>query len=74
MRRSGLAIALCGTLFLGGCAAMDGENKYAIRGAAAGAASGAMFGLAFGDPLVSGLIGGLVGGVGGLIYDEHRED
>ena len=64
----GIAVILCMTLLLGGCAGMSNTEQRVLSGGSIGASSGLLLG---------GLPGAIVGGgawaLGGYLYDQHQE-
>jgi len=81
MKKTCVAVFLCGVLLLGGCAAPETQTKTqkgAIYGAAGGAAAGAIAGQLIGrdtkSTLIGAAIGAAVGGLGGAGVGKMMDD
>ncbi len=80
MKKQLLAVALAGSVALGGCASTYAENDEVLEGAGTGAAVGAVAGAGLGavvgglNPIEGAAIGAAVGGLAGAIWADSNND
>lgn len=68
-----IALILCISIALAGCAGMTQTQQRTLSGGAMGAAGGAIIGAIAGDAALGAAIGGGAGLLGGFLYGKHRE-
>jgi phage tail tape-measure protein len=80
MKKALLAVAMAGSVTLGGCASTYGERDETLEGAGTGAAIGAVAGAGLGavvgglNPIEGAAIGAAVGGIAGAIWADSNND
>jgi outer membrane protein OmpA-like peptidoglycan-associated protein len=68
-----LAVLLCATLFLQGCASWNKTQKGAVIGTAAGGGMGAVIGRTAGNTALGAIIGAAVGGAAGAVIGNQMD-